>query len=67
MNKEKQFKIEELDGKYVVMVEEPISKPFWKFWGPTTQWVKALKKNGTPCEYEKRHHADGCLRIFTMG
>lgn len=66
MNKTKQFKIEEIDGKHVVMVEQEIVRPFWKFWGPTTEWVKAKRKDGSVCEYDKRHHADGCLRILTM-
>ena len=62
----KQFKIEKKDGKFIVMVTEPIIKPFWKFWGPSTVTSIAKKKNGDECIYDKESSAKGCIGIFTM-
>ena len=60
----KQFKIEERDGKFVVMVTEPTNRPFWKFWEEKSITSLMKKKDGTLCVYDKRHHAEGAIKFM---
>ena len=46
----KQFKVEKVDGMYVVMVLTPMNNPIWKFWAPKFRWEVAVNKNGKHCK-----------------
>jgi hypothetical protein len=61
----KQFKIEEKDGKFIVMVMEPTNRPFWKFWAGKTITSIAKKKDGSECIYSKEHHAENAIKFMT--
>jgi len=61
----KQFKVEKRNGKFVVMVTEPINRPFWKFWEPKTKTSIAKKKDGNQCVYEKEHYAKSTAKILS--
>lgn len=53
-----EFKIEEKDGKFIVMVAT--KKPFWKFWGDQL-YVVCTKKDGSLCEYPQRRYAQAYI------
>jgi hypothetical protein len=60
----REFLIEEEDGKFIVMVVEPIVKPFWKFWGDKTTKSIAKSKKGNVCVYDNEKSAKACLRVL---
>jgi len=61
----KQFKIEKKDGKFIVMVEEPTNRPFWKFWAGRTVTSIATKKDGSKCIYNREHLAKNAINFMS--
>jgi hypothetical protein len=61
----KQFKVEKVNGMYVVMVLTPMNTPIWKFWAPKFKWEIAVNKNGKHCIYAKLAHARSYITFQT--